>query len=582
MTSRVQELKDIMGDRHSVAKQVAHLWDTYQSQRREWLAQKQELRAYVTATDTTTTSNNKNGWKNRTTLPKLCQIRDNLHANYLSGLLPNDDWMQWEAYTQDGSERRKRDAIQAYMSNKMRESGVREVLSQLLYDYIDYGNAFSDVEYVVDVVADTEGEEIVRYVGPRIIRIAPEDIVFNPLAASINHTPKIVRSIRTVADIKKQAGDKYCPEHIKVAAARCENRSKLGEFKTDDFEKGYGLKIDKFGDISEYFRSGIVEFLELQGDLYDQETGISYPGHIITVMDRMHVVRCEPVPSWQGSTIRHVGWRKRSDNLWAMGPLDNLVGMQYRIDHLENIKADLFDLTAFPPIAVKGDVQEFVWQPGEKIFLGEDGSLDVVRIEGAALSADNQIAYLQQQMEQFAGAPQEAMGIRSPGEKTMYEIQQLMTGAGRIFQEKITTFEVCILEPSLNDCLEIARRVGSFEDVVRVMDDDLGAVVFMNITKADITAKGKLRAVGARHFSAKSQTMQNLLGVVNSPLWAEIRQHVSKFELAKLIEDGLQLSRLGLVQKDAGLYEDAQTQMTISEIQQEMAIQQQTNLEEPV
>jgi hypothetical protein len=27
-----------------------------------------------------------------------------------------------------------------------------------------------------------------------------------------------------------------------------------------------------------------------------------------------------------------------------MGPLDNLVGLQYRIDHLENAKADALDL----------------------------------------------------------------------------------------------------------------------------------------------------------------------------------------------------------------------------------------------
>ena len=26
----------------------------------------------------------------------LTQIRDNLHANYLDALFPNDDWMKWE------------------------------------------------------------------------------------------------------------------------------------------------------------------------------------------------------------------------------------------------------------------------------------------------------------------------------------------------------------------------------------------------------------------------------------------------------------------------------------------------------
>jgi hypothetical protein len=43
-----------------------------------------------------------------------------------------------------------------------------------------------------------------------------------------------------------------------------------------------------------------------------------------------------------------------------MGPLDNLVGMQYRIDHLENLKADVFDLIAFPPLKIKGYVEDSV------------------------------------------------------------------------------------------------------------------------------------------------------------------------------------------------------------------------------
>lgn len=575
MTSRVAELKNIMGERHSVAKQIAQMWDTWQTQRKDWLAQKQELRAYVVATDTTTTSNDKNGWKNKTTLPKLCQIRDNLHANYLSGALPNDDWLQWEAYSQNDDDRMKRDAIQAYMSNKMRESGVREVLSQLLYDYIDYGNAFSDVEYVRDITVDRKtGEPIVKYVGPRLVRISPEDIVFNPYAASFKDTPKIVRTMRTVADITKQAREPGAPEYILRAAEILKTRKRLSQYTTDDFYKAYGLRIDKFGDLSQYFASGFVEFLELEGDLYDSETGDVYCDHVITVMDRMHVLRAEDIPSWLGSTKRHVAWRRRPDNLWGMGPLDNLVGMQYRIDHLENIKADLFDLSAFPLIKVKGDVEEFTWGPGEKIFLGEDGEVDVVRIEGAALQADSQIAYLQQQMEQFAGAPQEAMGIRSPGEKTMYEVQQLMTASGRIFQEKITTFEICIIEPSLNDALELARRELDYTDVVRVIDDDLGVTAFLQITKDDITSKGKLRAVGARHFSAQAQTFQNLLGIANSPIWAEIRNHVSKLGLAKLVEDALQLRRLSLMSKNIGLYEEAQTQMEVQDLQTELANQQ--------
>jgi len=97
----------------------------------------------------------------------------------------------------------------------------------------------------------------------------------------------------------------------------------------------------------------------------------------------------------------------------AMGPLDNLVGMQYRIDHLENLKADVFDLIAFPPIKQKGYVEDWNWGPGEKIFMAEDADVESLAPDTTALNADQQIHELEMQMEEMAGAPKEAMGIRS-------------------------------------------------------------------------------------------------------------------------------------------------------------------------
>ena len=138
----VAEIKELVGA-DGMAKSIGQLWDSWNSARREWLDEKQETRNFLFATDTRKTSvGNNTPWKNSTTVPKLTQIRDNLHANYLSALFPNDDWMRWEAYSLDPEDQEKRTAIQAYMSNKTRESNMRTEVSKLLYDYIDYGNAF--------------------------------------------------------------------------------------------------------------------------------------------------------------------------------------------------------------------------------------------------------------------------------------------------------------------------------------------------------------------------------------------------------------------------------------------------------
>jgi hypothetical protein len=152
--------------------------------------------------------------------------------------------------------------------------------------------------------------------------------------------------------------------------------------------------------------------------------------------------------------MHHCGWRLRTDNLWAQGPLDQLVGMQYRIDHLENLKADVFDLIAYPVMVVYGNtVEEFEYEPGATIFVGDEGKVEFLRPDATALQADMQIAELMGRMEELAGAPKQAMGIRTPGEKTKYEVQTLENAAGRIFQSKVSWFERNILEPLLNGML---------------------------------------------------------------------------------------------------------------------------------
>ena len=160
-------------NRDDAAKYISETWNTYQTQRLEQLNRWQEVRNYVFATDTTTTTNKTLPWKNSTTLPKLCQIRDNLHSNYISALFPNDEWLRWEAYSQNDAVKKKKDAITAYMSNKTRVSEYRGEVSRLLYDYIDYGNAFATVSFEKSYITNALGEKVSDYIGPRLHRISP-------------------------------------------------------------------------------------------------------------------------------------------------------------------------------------------------------------------------------------------------------------------------------------------------------------------------------------------------------------------------------------------------------------------------
>ena len=351
----------------------------------------------------------------------------------------------------------------------------------------------------------------------------------------------------------------------------------------EDINKADPMRIEGFGSLIEYYQSGIVEILEFEGDIYDQVNEKLLERRIITIIDRSYVVRNIENPSWLGrDTKHHVGWREKPDNLYGMGPLDNLVGLQYRVDHLENLKADALDLTIHPPIKIKGDVEPFEWGPESTIHIPEDGDVEALPPNQAAFQVNNEIGQILMLMEEMAGAPKEAMGIRTPGEKTAFEVQQLQNAAGRIFQHKVNKFEIEFLEPLLNNMLEIAKRNIDIAEVSRVLDNDLGVVDFLSITKDDITARGRLRPIGARHYAARAQLIQNMLGLFNSPMGQLIAPHISAKRLAKMVEEYMGFEQYEFIKDNAAIFEQAETQKLVGQMQQNMEASQQIPVEEEV
>lgn len=571
MSTAVAELKTVLVQ-DDYSGWVSWLWNDYNNQRRGKIDEWKELRNYVFATDTSTTSNSTLPWKNSTTTPKLCQIRDNLHSNYLSALFPNDDWLRWMGYTKDDSLKQKAATIEAYMSNKCRESHFRTTMSKLIYDYIDYGNAFATVAFEAKYKTMPDETLVPDYIGPKAVRISPMDIVFNPLADDFMNSFKIVRSVKTIGELKKLAQDE--PEQAfwtKGLERRDKIRRIMGGYSIEDFDKACGYSADGFGNMYSYFMGDFVEILEFYGDYHDHSTGELSTNRMITIVDRGCCVRDEAIPTWMGGApIFHVGWRFRQDNLWAMGPLDNLVGMQYRIDHLENLKADAMDLVVHPPLAIQGEVEEFVWGPGAEIHFDEGGSVGLLSQDmNSLIMANNEIQMLEDKMELYAGAPREAMGIRTPGEKTALEVQTLSNAAGRIFQEKATSFEIELLERTLNAMLESARRNLDGSDTIRVLDDDIGVQQFMSITKDDITANGKIRPIGARHFAKQAQDLQNIVGVFSSPIGQMIAPHTSGKAMMRFVDDVTGLKGYDIFRPNVAIAEAQETQALLNQAQED-------------
>jgi hypothetical protein len=546
----VQEIQDLLnGD--TMATFVVGKYVTWRGGQKEWRDNMLELRNYIFQTDTTQTSNTNLPWKNKTSIPKICQIRDNLHANYASALFPHDNWFKWEAEVQDDKVKADAVVIEGYMKQKIRESGFKKVMRQALFDYIDYGNAHAEVTYETETHTGPDGMAVTTYSGPRAHRLSPYDHVYDLSADNYKNAGKITRRVMGVGTLVSASANDPAFHWVKAALAETVGiRKNLAAYGDGDLDKAQGVSNDGFGSLRSYYTSDTIEFLEYEGDLYDSDTGEFQENRRVIIMDRRKVVLNEPTKSWLGrSNKEHVAWRARPDNLSGMGPLDNLVGLQYRLDHLENLKADVFDQIAHPVVYTKGSVEEWTWGPGEVIVGDVDSDVEVLSPDSTALNANFEMEGIMRKMEEMAGAPREAMGIRTPGEKTAFEFQALENAAGRIFQEKILQFEEDIVEPILNQMLEAARRNIEAPEIVKIQDEDFGVAQFTKITPDTINKKGKLHPIGARHFAKQAQLVQNLTTFSQTALYADpaVSTHISGLGLAKLMEENLGLEEFALV-----------------------------------
>ena len=573
MTSKVLELRDVLEEDLLATKIVDKFieWEVLRNPKKiDW----EEIRRYVYATDTTQTSNSKLPWKNKTTIPKLCQIRDNLYSNYTATLFPQRKNIIWEANERDDDSINKRNAIQNYMAWVLSQPYFKHEIDKVILDYIDYGNCFATVEWIDQRVEQPDKTQT-GYIGPAIKRISPLDIVMNPTTENFPQSPKIVRSIISIGEVKKMleamSNDENRAEYEKLWQYLKDLRGKAQTFEGEWLQRDNLYSIDGFTSFRDYLKSDYVEVLTFYGDLYDAENDMFLENHVITVVDRHRLIGKKPNPSYFGyPPIFHSPWRKKQDNLWGMGPLDNLIGMQYRLDHVENMKADIFDLCTYPVQKIKGNVQDYVWSPGAKIYVDEEGDVELVTPPVQALNANIEIQYLQQQMEEMAGAPKEAMGFRTPGEKTKYEVQRLENAASRVFQNKIKQFEEQMLEPLLNAMLELAKRNMTGVNTIKVFDDEFKIASFQSLTVDDITGVGRIKPVGARHFAEQAELVQNLTSLSQSQIWPVVQPHFSSVKLAKIFENIFNLDDYEVVTPYIALAEQADAQKQVATLQEQL------------
>lgn len=523
-------------ERDNLAVFIADKFQEWNEMRAGVLAEWLQVRQNVYATSTKTLCNARLPWSNTTHIPKIAQIHDNLHANYMAAWFPQKNWLRWEPNDEAASDTQKASAAKFYTLNKLQASGFYRTADLFGQDFIQTGNCFGRVVHKKDIVVSESGLANVRYTGPVVDRVSPYDIVFDPTAAKFESTPKIIREHWSLGGFRKYV-DEVGSDELRLAYDRVV-KNRTTHPSTSQREKRMFYIADGFGSIDQYYGSDIVEVLTYYGGLIDKDTLDYRPNRIVQVIDGSTVISDKEFDSWLGvDGIFHATWRERSDNLWGQGPLEALVGLQYRVNHLENLRADIFDMISTPIIKEFGEVEDFDYEPGVRISLGEDGNVEYLHPDTTALQADFQINQYLNWMEEVAGAPKTALGFRTPGEKTAFEVDTLMNAANRIFQNKASRLEMNFFEPIFNMFLEVGRRNLDTVDTVRVFDADKAIFNFMDITREDITSTGRLVPFGARHLADKSRRVQEIVQLQAAKQDPSVAPHISGKSIAKILAE---------------------------------------------
>lgn len=542
-------------DDATVAGAIAGQWHEWNSARTPQLDLWGEIDAYIHATDTSSLEGGEY-FDHKTHIPVLAELHEDLIAIVYSTIFPHEDWMSWKGYDEDAIAEAKRAKILSYIKQAHSMNGFNKTLRSIVDDFIRYGNAFGKAKYI-DNSESSEDDVADGYIGPSVGRISVFDIVFNPTYHSFKKSPKIIKSLISVGEFAEMVQD--AGSEVKADDATVRNllhKRGGGELDYSERYKEQQYIPQGFGSMDQYYNSGMVELLWFYGDIYDDITGEIHKSRCICVADRSTVVfdNYEPYPS-----IFKAGWKNRPDNLWSQGPLDNVVGINYMVNHRENAKNEAIDKFIKPDIAYVGDVEEIYDEvTGQtKYIMPEGGSVSDIRPDATVLTFDNQIILHKEMARNAARLPQQLTGFRTEGEKTATEVQALNDGAFRGFITKAAQFEEDLLEPLVTAEIRIARD--NYQSVIRVLQEDSeGVELAAEITEEDLTSNGALIPMGSRRFSRQLQQLTGINQLVNTNLGQVIGAHINTYSLAKTVEGLYGFEKFDFINKFAAMDEQVE------------------------
>ena len=566
-------------DKSALAAGIVSHWSKWNSSRTQAMELWAEIDAYLHATDTSMLEGGQN-FDHKTHLPILSELHEDLIAIVYSTLFPHDDWLSWKGFEINAITKSIRQKVLSYIKQCHSMNGFSIQMRKVVDDLVRYGNCFAQAYYKNESMESEDGM-ISGYAGPAVRRISPYDIAFNPVAKSFDKTPKIIRELISVGEFYDMV-ESANPEDLQISQEDFQALMKRRTGGASDYTERYKetqFVPAGFGSIEEYYTSGYIELLWFYGDIFNDKRGEFFKKRCVVVVDRDTVVidkECLFPSIFKGS------WTPRPDNLWAQGPLDKVVGINYMINHRENSKNDAIDKFTYPDRAYVGDVEEIYDEVTghTKYIMPEGGSVSDIRPDSTVLTFDNQIMMHRDLARTSARLPQQLAGFRTAGEKTATEVQSLNDGAFRGFINKAGQMEEDCIEKLVGAEIRIAKD--NYSSIIKVLEEDEdGILLTTQITEEDLSANGKLIPSGSKRFSRQLQQLQGLTQLANTQLGQIVAPHLNTYNLAKVVEQLYGFEKFGFVNKFASIDEqmEGQERQMLAEQQMVQQASEPTSLE---
>ena len=565
-TVSIDTVQRMVLDDDSLATKIADMWQQfkYSSGSFRKSVDVDEVKRFLNATSTQDTTNSATEHAHNTHRPKLAQVADTLEAHYMRALIPNEDWMQFTPTEASPDALNQKNRIEEYIRNRHRLYNHRSVINNLVRDWIE-DVAICEVVWTSETVRNViPGMPEKGYIGPKIRRIDSSQLAFDSKARSFHESWKIVQSVKTFGDIATDIeNEEFSADYKQVLNKALKYRGYINNYPDVFNSEWQNQSYDGWGTNDYYFNhSNSIELLTFYGTLYDTDKQELQVNQKIVVIDRKWVLLQEDVDTWDGKPHIYMSyWRNRPNSIVGMGPLENLTGMQYMINHLQNGKADALDDVLQSDRLVAG-VDDVKFMPdGTKEYWSHEKGADVRKIspDVQILNADFHIETLERKIEEYAGVPRTAAGIKSPGEQTKFEVQTLSDAGSLLFQAKIEKFENEVLERALNAELELARRYLDQNLKILVSQDE--GDIFMDINADLMKNKGTLVARGAHHYAQQGKMVQELTQFIqNLSVNPKLALHFPTVRIAEVYNRllGSFGSKDGLYEKFGQLVEDVE------------------------